>query len=165
MKRWCSQSIRTLVLLFATSASLAWAQSEALDPNHSCDHDAKTLRCVKFIGNHDGDTVTFDVPNVHPLLGKKISVRVLGLDTAEMTAKDACEKAAAVKARLLVGDALRKAERIDLVHIHRDKYFRILADVMVDGENLREKIFAAGLAYAYMGGTKVAQNWCLAVGS
>ena len=52
--------------------------------NASCAHDEKNFRCVKYVKNYDADTVTFDVPNVHPLLGKKINIRVDGVDTPEL---------------------------------------------------------------------------------
>ena len=46
--------------------------------DQNCTHDERTFRCVKYIKNYDADTITFDIPNIHPLLGKKISIRVTG---------------------------------------------------------------------------------------
>jgi hypothetical protein len=34
------------------------------------------MRLKNRIRNYDADTITFDIPNVHPLIGDKISVRV-----------------------------------------------------------------------------------------
>jgi hypothetical protein len=56
-----------------------------------CNHTPTVLRCVKFIKNYDGDTITFNIPNVHPLLGEKITVRVSGVDTPEIKTKNDCE--------------------------------------------------------------------------
>ena len=42
---------------------------------------------VKFIRCYDGDTCTFDIPYVHPLLGKRIAVRFRGIDTPEIKGK------------------------------------------------------------------------------
>jgi len=39
----------------------------------------------------------------------------------------------------MVADILKDAERIDLKNMERGKYFRIAADVIVDGESLVEK--------------------------
>ena len=39
----------------------------------------------------------------------------------------------------MVADILKDAERIDLKNMERGKYFRIAADVIVDGESLAEK--------------------------
>lgn len=126
----------------------------------SCTHTVTSLRCVSYVGNHDGDTITFNIPKVHPLIGDRITVRVLGLDTPEIVTTDSCEKVAAIKARELVKAKLKTAKRIDLNNIGRDKYFRIDADIIIDGKNLREVIEASGLSYPYDGGTKLKKDWC-----
>ncbi len=128
----------------------------------SCEHDAKTFRCVKYLHNYDGDTVTFEIPGVHPLLGKSISVRVLGVDTPEKNGKKPCEKDRARDAQRLVGNLLEHATSIELRNIGRDKYFRILAEVWADGKSIGPILLKNHLAYSYDGGRKLASiNWCL----
>ena len=39
------------------------------------------------------------------------------------------------------------------------KYFRIVADVMVDGESLADELIEVGMAVSYDGGKKV-KDWC-----
>lgn len=149
------------VLLILLLSSLTHAElDEALSISKSCEHDVKTFRCVKFLKNYDGDTIDVFIPNVHPLLGEKIAVRVRGTDTAERKGKHPCEKDRAFAAQELVGKTMESAKRIDLTNIGRDKYFRILADVIADGRSLKDVIAEAGLGYAYNGGTKKAVNWC-----
>lgn len=128
--------------------------------NENCNHDATTFRCVKYIRNYDADTITFDIPNVHPLIGNKISVRVRHIDTPEIKGKLPCEKDAARTAKKLIENQLRNAQRVDLENVDKDKYFRILADVIVDGRSLKETLFKNNLAYKYEGGTKQKINWC-----
>lgn len=128
--------------------------------SRSCAHDSKTLRCVKFVRNYDADTITFDIPNVHPLFGKNISVRVLGVDTAEMKGHGPCEREAARKAKALVYKTLTASRQIELVNLGRDKYFRILADVKVNGASIAEILIKSGLAVPYDGGTKQKIDWC-----
>lgn len=125
-----------------------------------CDHDAKTFRCVKYIRNYDADTITFNIPNVHPLIGDKISVRVRHLDAPEIKGKLPCEKDAARTAKRLVENLLKNAKRIDLENASKDKYFRILADVRMDGKLLKDVLLKNNLAYAYEGKTKQKNNWC-----
>jgi endonuclease YncB( thermonuclease family) len=43
--------------------------------------------------------------------------------------------------------------------MERGKYFRIAADVFVDGENLSEVLVGAGMAIRYSGGKKTF-DWC-----
>lgn len=126
----------------------------------TCQHDVKTFRCVEYIKNYDADTVTFNIPDVHPLLGHKISVRVSGLDTPEIKGKSPCEKDAAKTAQRLVENLLKNAKVINLENIDRDKYFRVLADVVIDGKSLTEILLKNKLAYSYHGETKQQVNWC-----
>ena len=126
----------------------------------SCQHSQTTFRCVKYLRNYDADTITFDVPAVHPLLGKKISVRVRGIDTPEIRGKCSREKDLAKEAKQVVEKMLKGAKRIDLQDIERGKYFRIVADVMVDGRSLVKDLLKMKLGYPYDGGRKQKNYWC-----
>ena len=44
-------------------------------------------------------------------------------------------------------------------NLERGKYFRIVADVYVDGENLADILIDAGMAVRYGGGKKTFK-WC-----
>ncbi|OUR95832.1 nuclease [Halobacteriovorax marinus] len=126
----------------------------------SCTHDEHNLRCVSYVRNYDADTVTFNIPKLHPLIGQKINIRVNGVDTPEIRTKNKCEKDKARHAKKLVAKLLKKAKRIDLQNIKRGKYFRVVADVIIDGKSLSDYLLKNGLAYSYDGGTKKKMNWC-----
>ena len=126
-----------------------------------CEHTENRFKCVEPVRNYDGDTITVNIPNVHPLLGDEISVRVMGIDTAEIRTSDDCEKEMAIAAKLFVENEIMNARRIHLYNIERDKYFRIGADVIVDGFSLADKLLEQNLAYRYDGGTKPEVDWCL----
>ena len=112
-----------------------------------------------YVRNYDGDTITFNIPNLHPIIGKKIAVRINGIDTPEIKGKCDKEKYDAEQAKCMVEDLLKDAERIDLKNLQRGKYFRIVADVYADGENLAEALIDSGMAVRYNGGKKNAR-WC-----
>lgn len=103
---------------------------------------------------HDGDTFIVDIANVHPIIGKEISIRIQGIDTPEITDKRENIRALAMKARDYVKERLQKAKTIELNNIRRDKYFRIVADVWVDGKDLASDLLNANLAKPYFGKTK-----------
>lgn len=134
--------------------------SSAVMANANCQHSVNEFQCVKFVKNYDADTITVNIPGVHPLIGEKISVRVSGIDAPEVKGKQPCEKEASRIARNLVENILKNAKRIDLTNVEKDKYFRILADVKVDGRDLKEILLKNDLAYEYHGGTKNQKNWC-----
>lgn len=144
---------RLFILLLLGITQFANAQA-------TCNHTDSRFNCVKYLGNYDGDTITFEIPNIHPLFGEHIPVRVKGIDTAEIRTKNLCEKQAGRTAQRLVENLLKGAKRVDLVHVARDKYFRILADVEIDGKNLKDVLVKNKLAYFYDGGTKKKVDWC-----
>lgn len=107
---------------------------------------------------YDGDTFTVTIDSWPEIIGKSISVRVAGVDTPELRGKCRHEVELARKAKQFAVERIRAAEVIELKHIRRDKYFRILADVYLDGKSLGDQLMRADLAVAYEGKTKV--DWC-----
>ena len=126
----------------------------------NCKHDDNTFRCVNYVKNYDGDTITFDIPNVHPLLGKNAKIRVYGIDAPEIKTHDKCEGKKALLAKKIVNNFLRKATIINLENVKRGKYFRIVADVRGNGISLSTYLLKHKLAYPYLGGTKKRIDWC-----
>ena len=112
-----------------------------------------------YVRNYDGDTITFNLPNLHPIIGKKIRVRLNGIDTPEIKGKCDKEKYDAEQAREMVGDILKDAEKITLKNMQRGNYFRIASDVIADGESLADILIEAGMAVRYDGGKKT-HKWC-----
>ena len=112
-----------------------------------------------YVRNYDGDTITFNLPSLHPIIGEKISIRVNGIDTPEIKGNCEKEKYNAQQAQQMVADILKDAEQITLKNMERGKYFRIAADVIVDGENLADMLIEAGMVVKYDGGKKT-HKWC-----
>ncbi len=102
----------------------------------------------------DGDTIKVNIDTVHPLIGEAISVRLAGIDTPELSSKDPPIQSLALRAKAFTEEALKGAHTIVLIDMRRDKYFRILADVLIDGESLSEKLIGARLALPYHGREK-----------
>lgn len=131
----------------------------------SCAHTGQEFQCVTYVKNYDADTITVDIPHLHPLIGKSMNIRVKGVDTPEIRTKNKCEKDKARHAKKLVTNLLKKAQRIDLKNIERGKYFRIVADVYIDGKSLTHFLVKNGLGYPYQGGTKRKVDWCREINS
>jgi micrococcal nuclease len=92
------------------------------------------------------------------VIGKRMPVRELGVDSPEIRGKCQTEKEAARKAKQFTVQALRSAKVIELRDIKRGKYFRLLANVFVDGKNLAKELIKAGHGRAYDGGKR--SGWC-----
>jgi len=144
-------------LFFFIPSVHSFAGEEALN----CSHSSTSFKCVEYIKNYDADTITFNIPSLHPVIGEGINIRVNGVDTPEIRTKNICEKKRALKAKEYVSQLLRKAKKINLKNIKRGKYFRVVAKVIIDGEFLSSLLLKEGLAYRNNGGTKKKMNWCL----
>ena len=64
------------------------------------------------------------------------------------------EKAAAQEARAALVKRLRHAKAIDLHAVERGKYFRLVAEVIADEENMSDLLLKSGLARPYDGGKR-----------
>ena len=108
---------------------------------------------------YDGDTFRVNIKSFPPIVGKKMAIRVNGIDTPEMRGKCYKEKSLARAAKKYTVNFLRSSKKIELINMQRGKYFRIVADVYGDGRSLAEDLIKNGLGVPYYGGTKV-KDWC-----
>jgi micrococcal nuclease len=117
-----------------------------------------TVKVSKVISVYDGDTFRVDIDSLPPIVGKNIPIRLNGVDTPEIQGKCQYEKDLALKARDFVRNKLVNAKEIKLSKLQRGKYFRVVADVYVDGISLEQELLDNELAYKYTGGKK--SSWC-----
>ena len=117
-----------------------------------------TVIVSRVISVYDGDTFRVDIDSLPPIVGKNIPIRLNGVDTPEIRGKCEHEKDLAIKARDFVRNKLANAKEIKLNNLQRGKYFRVVANVMVDGVSLEQELLDNELAYKYTGGKK--SSWC-----
>jgi endonuclease YncB( thermonuclease family) len=104
---------------------------------------------------YDGDTFRCTIQGYPPIIGERIGIRVAGIDCAEMKDSRPQIKQLAQQAKQLSVALLRDAHKIELRHMRRDKYFRIVAEVWIDDTiSLSQELLKAGLAKPYDGGHK-----------
>jgi endonuclease YncB( thermonuclease family) len=108
----------------------------------------------KVIKVYDGDTIT--IASKLPIANSPVyrfSVRLSGIDSAEMKGKTFAEKEAAIKAR----DALRAlilGKTVTLRNVSTEKYGRVLATVYLGDLDVCEWMLKHNYAVPYDGGTK-----------
>ena len=121
----------------------------------------RVFKNVAFVDAYDGDTFTISIPYLPPIFGKNLRVRVAHIDAPEMNSDSTCEKKLAIEAGLEVTRILSSAKQIELIQPKRDKYFRVLADVMVNNKILlSQHMIDKKLAYPYDGDAKPEVDWC-----
>jgi len=108
---------------------------------------------------YDGDTFRVNLKGYPEIVGERIGIRINGIDTPEMRAQCENEKRLAQQAKQFTVTQLRKAKKIELRNMKRGKYFRIVADVYVDGKDLGQMLIDNTLAVTYDGGHK-GKDWC-----
>ena len=122
--------------------------------------DPPGLRRLEFLRAHDGDTVAVRIPNVIPDLAER-SIRLKGIDAAEINSRNPCEKAMAMRARDVLAEMMRGACKIDLVPEGEDKYGRLLGVLTADGQDVSKALLERKLVVPYDGvGARPATDWC-----
>jgi micrococcal nuclease len=107
---------------------------------------------------YDGDSFRVNINGWPDIIGKSVPIRILGIDTPEMRGKCEAEKILARQAKQHTVALLRSGKMIELKNTQRGKYFRILANVIIDGESLADSLLKNGLARRYDGGKR--RGWC-----
>lgn len=108
---------------------------------------------VSLASVYDGDTFRVHLACKYGVFCKTIPIRVRGVDCPEIKGGSAETKALAKQAKAFTKNFL-KGGKILLRNCGRDKYFRLLCDVKVNGQSLGEELIKAGHAIPYDGGTK-----------
>lgn len=103
---------------------------------------------------YDGDTFFANLRCIHPFFGDTIGIRINNVDTPEIRGSSECVKKMAYAARDFVENILLKANQVELRNCERGKYFRVVADVYADGQNIAELLIKTGYAKPYDGGEK-----------
>lgn len=99
--------------------------------------DVTVSRLLRVI---DGDTFACDIDAHTPIAGKNISIRLRGINTPELRDKDPELRKFAYEEKERLEQLLTSATVIELRDLGRDKYFRILASVYIDGEDILPKL-------------------------
>lgn len=108
---------------------------------------------VSLASVYDGDTIRVHLACKYGVFCKTIPIRVRGGDCPEIKGGSAETKALAKEAKAFTKNFL-KGGKILLRNCGRDKYFRLVCDVKVNGQSLGEELLKAGHAILYDGGTK-----------
>lgn len=133
-----------LALILLLLAPLGVAQQEVKLQN---------FNKVSLASVYDGDTFKVYLACKYSIFCKAIPVRVRGVDCPEMRGGTPETKAAAKAAKAFTKQFLRGG-KILLRNCGRDKYFRLLCEVKVNGADLGTALIEHGHAVPYDGGTK-----------
>jgi endonuclease YncB( thermonuclease family) len=118
-------------------------------------YDAKIIRVS------DGDTIVISAPFLPAPLKPELAVRIFGVDTPEKGHRAQCpqENERALVASKFTTQAIQSHPKHQVIIYGWDKFGgRILGDILVNGQSIRQGLIANGLAREYYGDAK--QSWC-----
>ncbi len=125
------------------------------DNTMNCDSDSQSIRCVRFLQNDD-KSVTVAYPKGHPQAGQKITLKIAGIESPDMNARNSCEREAAAKTKDRITNLMETAKRIDLLKV-KSTAANKEGQVLVDGRSLATLLQNESLVRPY--GTQE-KNWC-----
>lgn len=144
--------MKKIITLLLLVPMLAFAQGKQ---KPGVTYDAVITRVI------DGDTVAFQAPFLPAPLKPELSIRVFGVDTPEKGFRAQCESenARGQAATAFTKQAVAQATTRQIILMDWDKYGgRVLGDVILNGQSLRQMLIANGFAREYYGEAKT--SWC-----
>lgn len=145
--------MRVIFFLLAFLPGLLFAQSAK--ESRAVIYDVVITRVV------DGDTVAFRADWLPDPLKKELSIRVFGVDTPEKGHRAQCPSEAqrGEMASAFTKQVVAAAKTRQITLMGWDKYGgRVLGDVILNGQSLRQMLIQNGFAREYYGDAK--QSWC-----
>lgn len=91
------------------------------------------VEVIKVTSIYDGGSFRAGLKGLPAIVGEHMAIRINGIDTPELRGKCEVEKQLARKAKQFTVERLRATKSIVLKNIKRGKYFRLIADVYIDG--------------------------------
>ncbi len=144
--------MKKIITILLLVPMLAFAQGKQ---KPGVTYDAVITRVI------DGDTVAFQAPFLPAPLKPELSIRVFGVDTPEKGFRAQCESenARGQAATAFTKQAIAQSTTRQIVLMDWDKYGgRVLGDVILNGQSLRQMLIANGFAREYYGEAKT--SWC-----
>jgi endonuclease YncB( thermonuclease family) len=147
--------MKKLLLLLLVIPTLAFAQVKAPKEPKGVMYDAQIIRIS------DGDTIVIAAPFLPQPLKPELAVRIYGVDTPEKGHRAQCPQEAqrAELASAWTTQLIRSAPKHQVILYKWDKFGgRVIGDIVVNGQSVRQGLIANGLAREYYGEAK--QSWC-----
>lgn len=116
---------------------------------------------AQILGVSDGDTIVIAAPFLPAPLKPQLAVRIFGVDTPEKGHRAQCPSEAqrGEMATQFTKQLVSKGRQFQVTLYGWDKFGgRVLGDIIVDGQSVRQGLIANGLAREYYGEAK--QSWC-----
>lgn len=126
--------------------SVLWIGFFIINSGLSTNSSTVGSRLIRII---DGDTIVVTIPSWPSVVSNNIPVRIANIDAPERRCIDEWNESREYLIRLMAG-----VDVVELCNIERGKYFRLIAEVWVDGESLGDRMIEGGYAVEHGSGKK-----------
>jgi endonuclease YncB( thermonuclease family) len=143
------------LFVFLLSAVLTTSALAQRMPKNSATYDTQIIRVS------DGDTIVIAAPFLPAPLKPELAVRIFGVDTPEKGHRAQCptEAQRGELASQYTKQLVQNGQKFQVVLYSWDKFGgRVLGDILVDGQSVRQGLISKGLAREYYGDKK--ESWC-----
>lgn len=150
-----NKKMKKFLLALLIIPTLAFAQAKAPKQPQGVTYDAQIIRIS------DGDTIVISAPFLPAPLKPELAVRIYGVDTPEKGWRAQCpaEAQRGEAASVFTKNAVAAANKRQVILYGWDKFGgRVLGDIILNGQSLRQGLIANGFAREYYGDAK--QSWC-----
>lgn len=147
--------MKKFLLALLVIPTLAFAQAKAPKQPQGVTYDAQIIRVS------DGDTIVISAPFLPAPLKPELAVRIYGVDTPEKGWRAQCpaEAQRGEAASVFTKNAVAASGKRQVILYGWDKFGgRVLGDIILNGQSLRQGLIANGFAREYYGDAK--QSWC-----
>jgi endonuclease YncB( thermonuclease family) len=147
--------MKKFLLALLVIPTLAFAQAKAPRQPQGVTYDAQIVRVS------DGDTIVIAAPFLPAPLKPELAVRIYGVDTPEKGWRAQCpaEAQRGEAASVFTKNAVAASGKRQVILYGWDKFGgRVLGDIILNGQSLRQGLIANGHAREYYGDAK--QSWC-----
>ena len=129
-RQFCYDRIRQLLLITALFFITGCASSPQ-------SHKYDNAKVSKLLRVYDGDTFVANIQDYPDLIGKEIRIRLKDYNAPEIKNASNAEIKLGLEAKSHLSKLLTSAKTIELRNIKRGKYFRIVANVYINGKLLK----------------------------
>jgi len=121
--------------------------------------DQYTVHNSDLVYVYDVDTFFIDIPMMPEIFGKRLPIRIRGIDGPEILGKCQYEKDNAIIARDFLRELFNSSETLTLSNFERGKYFRLVSDVFINYKSVATILIENNLVRKYDGKGK-RKGWC-----
>ncbi|MBL6621331.1 MAG: thermonuclease family protein [Rickettsiales bacterium] len=126
--------------------------------NENCIHSASHLKCLEFVKIKSADRAVFNIPNLHPLIGKDATISIAGVRSPSPYSKDKCAKEVGKLAKNFSKSLLKKSKVIEVKNIRKEKRFSYEGDLIIDNKDMSKILLKNNFAFKDADFKNV--NWC-----